>query len=198
MVSTWHQQAACANRPDLADVFFPERGNSTTTIKEAKKFCASCPVRLACLTEAMGEEEGISAYHRHGIRGGLTPLERVRFELGQPDPAPRVRPAPTCSPKPRHLAQCVGCGAGLRTRTQPDDGRRVHVAFDRCGPCYDRYKAAQAGREIKPLGVRPDNCVECGVKVRAQRSNDLPGAPYAGRGMCRRCYQKAKTKGRAA
>lgn len=197
---TWHAGALCANRTDLDPVFFPERGGNARVNKEAKEFCGNCPVRLGCLTAALDEEKGLPALARFGVRGGMTSAERARLEFGQPEPAPRVRPAPapTCRPQPNHLPECVGCGVGLRTRTQPDDGRRIHVAFDRCGRCYDRYTAARLGREIKPLGVRPEKCVECGVKVRPQRSNDLPGAPYAGRGMCRRCYQRANKKVGAA
>jgi WhiB family redox-sensing transcriptional regulator len=64
----WTTQAACATAdPDL---FFPEPGASAERIREAKEICSSCPVKQACLEDAMrrGEEQAIC--------GGLTANER--------------------------------------------------------------------------------------------------------------------------
>jgi len=66
--ATWRAQAACVDAdPDL---FFPEPGTPVGRIADAKKVCAACPVRQACLEDAMrrGESEAIC--------GGLTAGER--------------------------------------------------------------------------------------------------------------------------
>lgn len=42
----------------------------------AAAICAECPVRRACLEEALDREGGIQADSRHGIYGGYTPKER--------------------------------------------------------------------------------------------------------------------------
>lgn len=44
----WQHQARCAETDP--DSFFPEKGGST---KDAKKVCASCPVRRECLEYAL-------------------------------------------------------------------------------------------------------------------------------------------------
>lgn len=64
----WRARAACATAdPDL---FFPDSDTPAARIAEAKKICASCPVREACLKDAIrcGESEAIC--------GGLTGRER--------------------------------------------------------------------------------------------------------------------------
>lgn len=67
----WESRAACAADPDL---MYADR--ATSAVKAAKQVCLSCPVRDACLTSAMAEEDGKSKENRHGIRGGLTPGQR--------------------------------------------------------------------------------------------------------------------------
>lgn len=61
----WTEQALCAQTDP--ESFFPEKGGST---REAKKVCASCPVRAECLDHALEHEE------RFGIWGGLSERER--------------------------------------------------------------------------------------------------------------------------
>lgn len=65
---TWTDDATC--RGKATDIFFPPVGRNAT---EAKAICAACPVREACLTEALATE---SVNHRFGVRGGMTPAER--------------------------------------------------------------------------------------------------------------------------
>ncbi|WP_268257286.1 WhiB family transcriptional regulator [Kitasatospora indigofera] len=59
---------ACRNVPD-PDVFFPEDGDEVGAAR-AKRICAGCPVRSACLAYALATDEP------HGIAGGLDPEER--------------------------------------------------------------------------------------------------------------------------
>jgi len=49
------------------DLFFPKRGESTS---EAKKVCASCPVKSECLEFALATSE------KYGIWGGKSERER--------------------------------------------------------------------------------------------------------------------------
>jgi WhiB family redox-sensing transcriptional regulator len=65
---TWRDEALCQQTDP--DVFFPEKGY---TSRAAKKVCGRCPVRTACLADA------ISTTEPHGIRGGMTPRERLTF-----------------------------------------------------------------------------------------------------------------------
>lgn len=68
------EQAICAQTdPEL---FFPEKGQSDKT-RAAKRVCAGCPVRRACLAEALAEEGDLAASHRHGVRGGCSPCDRA-------------------------------------------------------------------------------------------------------------------------
>ncbi len=60
---SWVAEAAC--RGMGSNIFFPERQESP---QAAKGVCSSCPVRIECAEEGMGE--------RFGIWGGLTARER--------------------------------------------------------------------------------------------------------------------------
>lgn len=57
------------------EVFFPEKGGTT---KEAKRICARCEVRDACLTFAVEGDE------RFGVWGGLSERERRNLKRGGP------------------------------------------------------------------------------------------------------------------
>ena len=65
---SWQERALCAQTDPEA--FFPEKGGS---IKEAKRVCMSCDVRIECLDYALRHEE------RFGIWGGLSERERKRL-----------------------------------------------------------------------------------------------------------------------
>jgi WhiB family redox-sensing transcriptional regulator len=53
------------------DKWFPEKGAS---VKDAKRICQSCPVRLQCLEYALENDE------RFGVWGGLSERERRRLK----------------------------------------------------------------------------------------------------------------------
>ena len=61
----WKDRGLCAQTDPEA--FFPEKGQST---REAKKVCASCPVRAECLEFSLVNDE------RFGIWGGKSERER--------------------------------------------------------------------------------------------------------------------------
>ncbi|WP_371793883.1 WhiB family transcriptional regulator [Streptomyces albidoflavus] len=66
----WTAQAACIGAPP--DIFHPpqDAGRVHLTIKEAKSWCARCPVQAQCLTEALDRDEP------HGVFGGMDAGER--------------------------------------------------------------------------------------------------------------------------
>lgn len=73
----WLLRAACAG-PEYdgrRDLWFPTPGDQITR-KTAVAVCTTCPVRMACLTDALREEAGMHHDRRHGIRGGLTGRQR--------------------------------------------------------------------------------------------------------------------------
>lgn len=47
---------------------------------EARAICGTCPVRRSCVESSLLEEQGQPQSYRAGIRGGLTPHERVSLE----------------------------------------------------------------------------------------------------------------------
>lgn len=67
----WQDEALC--RETDPEVFYPEKGGSTTA---AKRVCMGCPVRAECLTEALERQE------RFGIWGGLSERERRKLARG--------------------------------------------------------------------------------------------------------------------
>jgi WhiB family transcriptional regulator, redox-sensing transcriptional regulator len=74
----WRTFAAC--RKEDPELFFPLPGEAGK-IAAAKRICGSCPVRRACLADALAMEGGRSGESRHGVRGGLGPSgRRNRYE----------------------------------------------------------------------------------------------------------------------
>ena len=72
-------EAACSSLPgDVADqVFFSTDARDR---RYAVGVCGGCPVREACLRMALDAERGTGVYERHGVFGGLTPIERFRMQ----------------------------------------------------------------------------------------------------------------------
>jgi WhiB family redox-sensing transcriptional regulator len=64
----WHREALCAQVG--GDLWFPEHRDNG---HEAKRICLACPVRTACLQDALDTGE------RHSIRGGLSGWQRVQL-----------------------------------------------------------------------------------------------------------------------
>ena len=62
----WQAQALCAQTG--AEFFFPEPGSS---VREAKRICALCEMRPACLDSALPNDE------RFGVWGGISDKERL-------------------------------------------------------------------------------------------------------------------------
>jgi hypothetical protein len=68
----WRRRAACARPGVDPDLFFPFPGEHGKAAR-AKRICGRCPVRAACLADAMATRD------EFGVRGGLTPKERQRL-----------------------------------------------------------------------------------------------------------------------
>lgn len=70
----WQLWAACKGIDDRS-IFFPTRGAS---VAAAKKICAGCPVRVACLDEALTDRR------LDGIWGGTSYRQRRRIWAARP------------------------------------------------------------------------------------------------------------------
>ena len=67
----WMGRALCKELP--SDMFFPE-SSAYTMVKEAKKACSLCAVRLDCLDYALSIP-GLT-----GVFGGTTEYDRIRLK----------------------------------------------------------------------------------------------------------------------
>lgn len=72
----WWQRAACRADDVNGEWFFPSEDDELT-IARAKRVCAGCQVRSACLEDEMAHLERQRAVRPVGIFGGLTPEERL-------------------------------------------------------------------------------------------------------------------------
>lgn len=77
----WQDEALC--REVGVELFYPEDDGEyyRTLLDTAKAICGECEVRLPCLAYARDRDE------RHGIWGGMTPLQRRRLARAPPTPA---------------------------------------------------------------------------------------------------------------
>lgn len=62
----WRDEALCAQTDP--EIFFPEKGQATGP---ALRVCAGCPVRAACLADALARRDTT-----FGVLGGMTPRQR--------------------------------------------------------------------------------------------------------------------------
>lgn len=99
MTASWRTKATCASDPtpsrwvDLPPVRIAGRNNPAydETLAELKSVCATCPVAVDCLRDAIREDV-------RGVFAGTDEYERAdlrdRFDL--PSPAPLVRDSDDC------------------------------------------------------------------------------------------------------
>jgi WhiB family redox-sensing transcriptional regulator len=77
----WADKAACRGVP--SSVFFPEIPSGDCRDiwwRQARAYCAVCPVRAECLAFCLPFEK--QAGRRDGMWGGLTPAERSALDTG--------------------------------------------------------------------------------------------------------------------
>lgn len=99
-LKAWTLHAKCANDPDIQgqlskvrsgfgkDPFYPSKGNGQENKagKWGKEYCKGCPVRLACLAEAMQSIDLDNPWKQdteQGVWGGLTKRSRVALKKKQ-------------------------------------------------------------------------------------------------------------------
>lgn len=134
----WRDDAACANHPELDELFFPyvnNEGRGLVMYNEGKKICESCPVREECLRFALETNQ------RYGLWGGHSPTERKILKSEGLDDAPIVYHSidkPDIERRVRGLQWCSGCG-----REHPSD-RFVNDKATRC-----RTAQAEENRRLR-------------------------------------------------
>ena len=79
VIPSWVDGAACAGTDP--ETWQPTQGETDKT-RMAKRICAGCPSRMACLEDALKNNE------RFGIWGGLTVTERDALTSQKPKPEP--------------------------------------------------------------------------------------------------------------
>lgn len=70
-VSDWRDEAEC--RAYDSELWFPT-SSASEAYDAPREICGVCPVRQACLDDALNTERG----YRYGMRGGKTPKQRQR------------------------------------------------------------------------------------------------------------------------
>ncbi|WP_433893064.1 WhiB family transcriptional regulator [Streptomyces sp. CA-111067] len=89
----WRENAAC--REVGAAFFFPSdepEEQPLYSTGRARAVCAGCPVRSACLDDAMAREGTAGRHGRAGVWGGLSPSQRAALARAR---APRQGPVPS-------------------------------------------------------------------------------------------------------
>ena len=84
---TWTDHAACAGMATTPETdlwhdldgsggdLAKRRALRAARVRDAKAICADCPVTAECLNDATHTDATLGTY---GIRGGLTPQERIQ------------------------------------------------------------------------------------------------------------------------
>lgn len=135
-IPEWTLGAACAQVG--SDFWFPKAGSAGT---EAKKVCADCPVRGACLEWSLENGE------RYGIWGGLTWGDRKKL-------GPKRRclncdqPFAPASPSERMCSEHCRSTSRSRTLENKESAYRciqcgAPTTSLRCGGCFHRYQVDQ-------------------------------------------------------
>lgn len=91
-----HGRALCHDDPDF---WFPVSYGTTDGKIQAEfaaAICQRCPIRRACLEEALAAEGGSSAHYRHGIYAGFTPDERFGIHRARVRRATAAAEAAAC------------------------------------------------------------------------------------------------------
>lgn len=76
--TAWQAHAACADRDADPHWFIPAE-TGRTSYSRGRAVCIRCPVRDACLTDALTREGNAAACDRAGLWGGLSPEQRANL-----------------------------------------------------------------------------------------------------------------------
>ena len=82
----WRKRGVCVTWTAWPwDPWYPTEGSTSADPEKraavyayARNLCDHCPVEKTCLEDALATESG-SSYYRHGMRGGLDPVERANL-----------------------------------------------------------------------------------------------------------------------
>jgi hypothetical protein len=107
-----------------------------TAVQLAKKLCADCPVRAACLLEAEEVAERFGPELVQGVWGGLTGQERNTMVGLNRAPAPCSRCGLDCVPISPKLTECEACSP--RSRLRYDDYQTQITALIAAGCSYEQ------------------------------------------------------------
>ena len=119
MTTTWRDDAACRDHPELApDTWHPTATSSDDPeARAAITVCEACPVTAECLAYALAREDATGT--RWGIWGGLTADQRSQLRRAK---KPRPGDGPRVQQQVRDLA---GKGA-----TDREIGARLGITAD--------------------------------------------------------------------
>jgi hypothetical protein len=114
----------------LDELWFAHTVEQKPAVAEAIRICYRCPIRLACLREALNAEGRANKADRYGIRGGLTSYQRwlvyeelVKRKTGQ-GPKRKLAKCGTRSGYQRHLREKTQICAPCRQANTDADNRR--------------------------------------------------------------------------
>lgn len=147
---SWWEGALCLDDP----IFLSESRNqrhAVTLIADQRAVCGACPAREACLSAALKEEKGRPLDHRHTMRGGLTPSERMDLVKG------------TCEHcgDPTKGASCLSCSFTGTNAVRADTVPKYELTCIVCGSIAPSTK----GNSVRETGV-------CGLCARREDSRE--------------------------
>lgn len=147
---TWIGHGACRGLDPI--LFHPERGEST---RDAKAVCATCTVRLECLTWALDTDQ------KHGIYGGTSERERrrIRQRLAAGQPVPQLDPDHDPTPPPDGRPPAV---------PPPTKEPAVDLVVTPTEPASAAPTNGARPADPKP-GLPTDACVNCGKRYTPAR-----------------------------
>lgn len=93
--SRWRDRAIC--REIGGDMWFPPDSDDPVPVRssnQARAICAACPVRTACLDDAMAREGNADRSDRAGIWGGLSASQRAALAKARVKDPRSPAPAP--------------------------------------------------------------------------------------------------------
>jgi WhiB family redox-sensing transcriptional regulator len=156
-IPDWHHHAACqAHDPEL---FFADPSD-TQRIQTAKRICTGCPVRSACLADAMAWEQPSS---RYGVVGGLSAQERRQLHRTRESAKSGGCMRPRCQEK---LADfCEVCGRLLISRPVRRTGPAAPIpANRRCPqlPIHGPTRKARNHGNDRPQATTHTTISHCG------------------------------------
>lgn len=118
----WMDDALCAQTDP--EVLFPEKGGQGANT--AKRICALCPAKAACLDYALAEPSLL------GVWGGTSERQRIKMRAaarkGITEPAPKPKPKPTKSQVSPELRARVEAPLDEGDRSYRQIGRALGVS----------------------------------------------------------------------